>query len=117
MVSGFFGLGFWAKDFGNMVSGFFGLGFWAWGFGIFWLDIWAWDLRVEIWHMGIAGFWEYGFREFWVEIWAPSWRNGSIEDWGEVSCKSLQPPRTFFSGASRKLSTIRTRMYAILRMR
>ena len=29
MVSGFFGLRFWAKDFGNMVSGFFGLRFWA----------------------------------------------------------------------------------------
>ena len=34
-----------------------------------------------------------GFGIFWLDIWPPSWRNGSIVVWAEVSCKCLKPKR------------------------
>ena len=74
------GKGVFSRFYGDL-----GLGFWAWGF----TGIWAWDLRVDIWHMGITGFWEYGVGIFWLDIWARVWPNGSIEVWGEVSCKFM----------------------------
>ena len=68
VILGFTAWGYGLRNNGDLWGKVFFLGFRLGILGIWFRDFMAWDLRVDIWHMGITGFWGLGFGIFWLGI-------------------------------------------------